>query len=48
MFRGLWIYNIKMKIILILVMLIVTGCAKAPNDSVTPQHILRILTQIHN
>ena len=48
MLRGLWIYNIKMKIILILVVLIVTGCAKAPNDSVTPQHILRILTQIHN
>ena len=37
-----------MKIILILTMLILVGCAKAPEDSAMPQHILRILTQIHN
>ena len=48
MLRGLWIYNIKMKIILILVMLIIVGCAKPPEDSAIPQHIIRILTQIHN
>jgi len=28
--------------------LIIVGCAKPPEDSAIPQHIIRILTQINN
>jgi hypothetical protein len=47
MFRGLWLYHIKMRVISIIVLLFLMNCSNIKTDSTIETHLIRLLTQVH-